>query len=338
MQKLDKNYSQYTDVGDPNFPYGKAIDSSGGGSFDGTPILSNLINSFHGSLSALFYEAFKDITREPSGVPDNIDNSDIRDAVKEIIKQSRSASVKERMITSNTTLSNIDYNYSYVVEGGSEILLTDAFFVLTEIKIKNETEEEVFVKQGTDVVAIIKSNKTVLFQWDGNDWINKDFEALKLVIYERLPHFPEPTHPEMYGMSVGNWINISPLYAAAFKRIEGTNGDHRAVTFGGFQEDAIRNITGEFRALDNSSIAPTYYNTQNTGFCKSGTRDGYTGIAFVHDIHKFGRNLIFDASLVVSTDTDNHPYNMTTQIWVTEWFFRQFLENAWLDAGFELPY
>ncbi|MGL4987000.1 MAG: hypothetical protein ACRC5H_07690 [Treponemataceae bacterium] len=203
----------------------------------------------------------------------------------------------------------------------------------------NNTDEDQLAK-----LLSVEGVANKIPQYDQSGRLQAVLNSIKRTVYERLPYFPEPTHPEMYGMSVGNWVNVSPLYAAAFKRVEGTNGDHRAVAFGEFQEDAIRNAVG---AISGARVSSPY-TIGGKGSETIGVSGIFRNASWVNNVEIstiYGANDRFvvdsvDASFkrVVPTDTDNHPYNMTTQIWVTEWFFRQFLETSWLDAGFELPY
>lgn len=84
MIKLNRDYSDYTDLDDEKYPNGKAIDCSTDESYDGTPIKKELINDLHGALEAVVKEAEGDISGV-SGQPDNIEESDFKNAIKKLI-------------------------------------------------------------------------------------------------------------------------------------------------------------------------------------------------------------------------------------------------------------
>lgn len=85
MIKLDTSYSDYVDETDSNYPNGKAIDCSTDESFDGTPILKELVNDVKGALESVVYAAEKKLSGV-SGVPDNIAASDFLNALKKLIE------------------------------------------------------------------------------------------------------------------------------------------------------------------------------------------------------------------------------------------------------------
>lgn len=91
MIKIDANYTDYRDDRDPLYPYGKAISSSTPGSTDGTPWLETFFNDLIGTRQAIFVKAFKNTDRHPSNTADNIESSDIVDALLKIIQDSFSS-------------------------------------------------------------------------------------------------------------------------------------------------------------------------------------------------------------------------------------------------------
>lgn len=90
MIKLDRSYSDYTEIDDPNYPNGKAVDCSTDESYDGTPILKELVNDLHGALEAIVNESAGNIDGV-SGNPDNINASDFKDAIMDLIETPDSA-------------------------------------------------------------------------------------------------------------------------------------------------------------------------------------------------------------------------------------------------------
>lgn len=86
MIKIDHNYTDYRDDTDPKYPGGKAVNATTVESTDGTPLLADWMNDINGALQAIFIEAFGDINKV-SGKPDNVRESDVLKAIKEIIKK-----------------------------------------------------------------------------------------------------------------------------------------------------------------------------------------------------------------------------------------------------------
>ena len=84
MIKLDQNYSDYTDETDEAYPAGKAVNASNSESYDGTPILADMINDMHGARQAIFKEAYGSVDGM-SGEPDNVHASDTLNAIKKLI-------------------------------------------------------------------------------------------------------------------------------------------------------------------------------------------------------------------------------------------------------------
>lgn len=84
MIKLNRDYSDYTDLSDPNYPNGKAMDCSTDESYDGTPVLQSLVNDVKGALESVVNEAEGNLNGV-SGNPDNIAASDFLNALKKLI-------------------------------------------------------------------------------------------------------------------------------------------------------------------------------------------------------------------------------------------------------------
>lgn len=104
--KLDEVYAGRVDTTDPNYTYGKPRNKQGDIDGTGTPYEELYFQDISGAFQALLAEG--GIT--PSGVPDNVINSDIRDAVRSIVQ--KYAPVKE-------VLKGLGYsgNFGYFVEG-----------------------------------------------------------------------------------------------------------------------------------------------------------------------------------------------------------------------------
>ena len=82
MFKVDENYSQYRDESDPNYPGGAAIDSPLGDSIEGTQYDKRFFNQVFGFFQAAIIDAWGQLNI--SGQPDNANESDVLDALKEI--------------------------------------------------------------------------------------------------------------------------------------------------------------------------------------------------------------------------------------------------------------
>lgn len=58
MLKFNKNYSDYTDETDENYPEGKAINASSSESYDGTPLLAEFMNDVNAAHIAMYEKAY----------------------------------------------------------------------------------------------------------------------------------------------------------------------------------------------------------------------------------------------------------------------------------------
>ena len=128
MIKIDHNYTDYRDDTDPKYPGGKAVNATTAESTDGTPLLADWMNDINGALQAIFIEAFGDINKV-SGKPDNVQESDVLKAIKEIIKKL----LLENAFQYRGAVSKVDLDkvidpgsYSVVLEGCSGALLVFA--------------------------------------------------------------------------------------------------------------------------------------------------------------------------------------------------------------------
>lgn len=80
MIKFNRNYSDYIDETDPNYPEGKAINATTSESYDGTPCLDEFMNDVNASHIAMYEKAYG--TREGiSGKADTQKSSQFADAV-----------------------------------------------------------------------------------------------------------------------------------------------------------------------------------------------------------------------------------------------------------------
>ena len=83
MLKLNKNYSDYTDV-DTDYPEGKAINASSSESYDGTPLLAEFMNDINAAHIAMYAKAYGN-TAGINGQPDTQKVSQFADAVAKLV-------------------------------------------------------------------------------------------------------------------------------------------------------------------------------------------------------------------------------------------------------------
>lgn len=80
MLKLNKNYSDYIDTSDSNYPEGKAINASSSESYDGTPLLAEFMNDINAAHIAMYEKAYGNRTGI-NGQPDTQKSSQFANAV-----------------------------------------------------------------------------------------------------------------------------------------------------------------------------------------------------------------------------------------------------------------
>lgn len=96
MIKLDETYSDYVNTNDPKYPAGKAVDASGEENTDGTPLLAKWMNDINGTRQAIIKEAFGNMSGV-SGVPDNVEDSDVLKAIKKITQEYTNSKVEDEV-------------------------------------------------------------------------------------------------------------------------------------------------------------------------------------------------------------------------------------------------
>jgi len=96
MIRINSTYSDYYDGTDPGYPGGKAIDTSTNDSEDGTPYKSLWMNDVLGFFQAIIVKAYGAF--RVSGKPDKVGESDLLDAIIEIIHKRITAKVTPQSI------------------------------------------------------------------------------------------------------------------------------------------------------------------------------------------------------------------------------------------------
>ena len=110
MLKLDRNYSDYTDETDEDYPEGKAIDASSSESFDGTPLLASFMNDINGAHIAMYEKAFGS-TDEVSGEADTQKSSQFVDAIEKYVGDK--IDLKDKTNLKFTYIVNSDESLAY---------------------------------------------------------------------------------------------------------------------------------------------------------------------------------------------------------------------------------
>lgn len=100
MLKLNKNYSDYTDESDENYPEGKAVNATSSDSYDGTPILAELVNDLNAAHIAMYAKAYGS-TEGISELPDNQKESQFADAVTKYVYDNIKKHADERGLSDN---------------------------------------------------------------------------------------------------------------------------------------------------------------------------------------------------------------------------------------------
>jgi hypothetical protein len=111
MIRINVQYTDYFDNSDPEYPGGKAIDTTSGESEDGTPYKANWMNDVNGFHQAVIVEAHGEF--QVSGAPDRVSSSDILNALKTIMNNRTAAQVTAeyilaRLLTVDGTGSGLD--------------------------------------------------------------------------------------------------------------------------------------------------------------------------------------------------------------------------------------
>ena len=92
MNKYDENYSVYFGTPSAEYPEGSAVDSTDEDKLDGTPLLAKFMNDVIGFMYAVFHGVYgnpkipgQTVTRNISNKPDNATESDVWDAIKQLV-------------------------------------------------------------------------------------------------------------------------------------------------------------------------------------------------------------------------------------------------------------
>jgi len=107
MFKIDRNYTQYRDETDPDYPGGKAVDAPSGDSVEGTQFDKRFFNQVFGFFQAAIIEAFGNLS-QISGLPDSAKASDVLNALK-AINRKITDDIQSQV---NSTIDNLIINFA----------------------------------------------------------------------------------------------------------------------------------------------------------------------------------------------------------------------------------
>jgi len=155
MFKIDQNYSQYRDDNDPNYPGGAAVDAPFGDSIEGTQIDKRFFNQIFGFFQAAIIDAFGSLTMI-SGSPDNANESDVLDALKEI---SRKVTDQIQSLV-NQNIADIILNFAEHLDLSAFIRSNEARITVLENSLYMDVVANPFLLQFLDLdgVNIIRGN------------------------------------------------------------------------------------------------------------------------------------------------------------------------------------
>lgn len=193
MIKLNKDYSDYTDVDDNNYPEGKAIDASSSDSFDGTPLLAAYMNDDIGSKQALFKKAFGS-TDGINGKPDNVNESQFVEALEKF---------SDDKIKKHNEKTGENIHGATVAASANQIVVRDEEGIAYANTSVSEDSDLTPSKELVNIEGLLNilSNKI----------------TPKGYVYTQLPGCPSPVDMNLYG----TWVQLK--FAGAFIRSEGGN-------------------------------------------------------------------------------------------------------------------
>lgn len=289
MIKLDRDYSDYTDLDDDKYPNGKAIDCSTDESYDGTPIKKELINDLHGALEAVVKEAEGDISGV-SGQPDNIEESDFKNAIKKLIDTPDNA---------HAALRGPDAHGATVVATPGQIITRD----------DNGRAQVADPAADSDIAN--KGWVTGLRQlfFDVSHPVGDIF-----VQYPSIGDYITKTPQQLFNVGgvSSTWVEVD--YGGAFFR---SNGGFSSTFNSGKQAEGVPNITAQIKFNQTGWGSPTGAFSSKDGsgvYTHSGSTSGHTHLNFKASSGETKLDGTFKNDVYGKS---NHvtPENYTVKIW-----------------------
>jgi len=167
MIRIDKDYTEFRDDNDPNYPGGKAVDAPTPDSIEGTPFMARWMNDVNGFRQAVFQRAFGSLDGV-SGKPDHVNDSDTLDAitqmVADLIQEARPTDEYTFVIGSNAALAawanntpGNDYSRVLVKAGTWEFSIMGVMLGVPLIDISNGRTKSVVGEAGSVIVLSLHS-------------------------------------------------------------------------------------------------------------------------------------------------------------------------------------
>ena len=292
MIKLDATYSDYVNTTDPKYPAGKAVDASGEENTDGTPLLAKWMNDINGTRQAIIKEAFGNVSGV-SGVPDDVENSDVLKALKKI--------------TQDYTNGKVANEAQARVQGDTNTLNFAKSYTDSKVSIEAQARS----KGDTNTLSSAKS------------YVDQKFIKHYQKGYLQMPGMPSPLedtsmHYEGYSWYEvnydGNFFRAKGRSAKAFSTKKLTKQQIKNGIYA-FREneqgDAIRNIKGVFEAFRLAGDMVPHLDS-----ALFGEKAPTAKTTPMYSSERDNKLIKFDASKVVPTAEENRSRNLTFTFWV----------------------
>ena len=129
------------------------------------------------------------------------------------------------IVSENSSTGNIEYNATFVIGDNLSLTVGSATFTGCEIRLISGKNSSVIIDSKTQVLPDKSCN--TLF-WDGNAWnLSTNTSVPVGFVYTQFPLMPTPDK-----IFVGDWEDVSHLYAGLFLRVAG----EEATSFENIQE------------------------------------------------------------------------------------------------------
>lgn len=129
------------------------------------------------------------------------------------------------IVSENSSTGNIEYNATFVIGDNLSLTVGSATFTGCEIRLISGKNSSVIIDSKTQVLPDKSCN--TLF-WDGNTWnLSTNTSVPVGFVYTQFPLMPTPDK-----IFVGDWEDVSHLYAGLFLRVAG----EEATAFENIQE------------------------------------------------------------------------------------------------------
>ena len=148
------------------------------------------------------------------------------------------------IVSENSSTGNIEYNATFVIGDNLSLTVGSATFTGCEIRLISGKNSSVIIDSKTQILPDKSCN--TLF-WDGNAWnLSTNTSVPVGFVYTQFPLMPTPDK-----IFVGDWEDVSHLYAGLFLRVAG----EEATPFENIQEVVTQSGT-TLTFNDNHGITP----------------------------------------------------------------------------------